>query len=76
MSLPADEGLPEFALVQVEIAVKSFDNDKQIVVLPADKGRGRRDALQYSRPDPAAAATHSSALSGHIPVDSTTTSRS
>ena len=52
-SSPADEGLPEFALVHVNVAVKSFDDDKQVVVLRADKGRSRRSvstvaALQLS----------------------------
>jgi hypothetical protein len=40
-SSPADEGLPEFALVHVNVAVKSFDDDKQVVVLRAHKGRSR-----------------------------------
>ena len=55
MLLPADEGLPEFALVEGELAVRSFDNDKQVVVLRADKGRGWRGvspatALQLGEP--------------------------
>jgi hypothetical protein len=45
-SLPADEGLAEFALVEVQVAVTSRDGDEQVVVLRADQGRGGRRTSQ------------------------------